>query len=142
MTADEPEVIDFLAWHRFFQEQLQNAECEYDSLSPCTTLGCTVHRTTPTSPTISQNDFPALPKINPSKRKESDDGFVSPTRRQLIKKPNLILSPSFTLETGNKSSNLKEQEIAGASTSNTNLLANDTTPANDTTKNTFRHLLC
>ncbi|GFY09402.1 hypothetical protein TNCV_1942121 [Trichonephila clavipes] len=112
MKADDPEVVDLFARLKYYQEQHHNAECEYGTLS-CTTQGCTVHRTPPSTPNISQQDFPALPKINPQKRKENDDGFVSPTRRQTIKKPNLILSPNFTIETDNKFSNLKEQESAG-----------------------------
>ncbi|GFY76234.1 hypothetical protein TNIN_175381 [Trichonephila inaurata madagascariensis] len=50
MKADEPEVIDLFARLSFYQEQRQNAECEYGTLLPCTTLGCNVHGTTPTSP--------------------------------------------------------------------------------------------
>ncbi|GFY58441.1 hypothetical protein TNIN_48781 [Trichonephila inaurata madagascariensis] len=49
MKADEPEVIDLFARLSFFQEQRQNAECEYGTLPPCTTVGCNVHGATPTS---------------------------------------------------------------------------------------------
>ncbi|GFX62240.1 hypothetical protein TNCV_3306141 [Trichonephila clavipes] len=64
--------------------------------------------------------------------KENDDGFVSPSRRQTIKKPNLILSPNFNVETNNKFSNLKQQEIAG--TSNDNTTPNDPPPTTNTPK--------
>ncbi|GFT59599.1 nucleic-acid-binding protein from transposon X-element [Trichonephila clavipes] len=131
MKADETEVIDLFARLHFYQEQHQNAECEYGTLS-CNTPGCTVHGTPPPTPTASHQDFPALPATNPNKRKENDDdGFVSPSRRQTIKKPNLILSPNFNIETGNKFNNLKEQEIAAASNENN---ANDDSPP-DTTAN-------
>ncbi|GFW61171.1 hypothetical protein TNCV_433951 [Trichonephila clavipes] len=93
MKADEPEVVDLFARLNFYREQHQNAECEYGTLT-CNTPGCTVHGTPPPTPMASHQDFPALPATNPNKRKENDDGFVSPTRRQTIKKPNLILSPN------------------------------------------------
>ncbi|GFT74014.1 hypothetical protein TNCV_1655711 [Trichonephila clavipes] len=129
MKANDPEVVDLFARLKYYQEQHHNAECEYGTLY-CTTPGCTVHGTPPPTPNISQQEFPALPKINSQKRKENDDGFVSPTRRQTIKKPNLILSPNFTLETDNKFSNLKQQEIAG--TSNDNTTTNDPPPSANT----------
>ncbi|GFU47144.1 nucleic-acid-binding protein from transposon X-element [Trichonephila clavipes] len=71
-------------------------------------------------------------EFNSQKRKENDDGFVSPTRRQTIKKPNLILSPNFNVETNNKFSNLNQQEIAG--TSNDNTTTNDPPPSTNTPK--------
>ncbi|GFU91152.1 nucleic-acid-binding protein from transposon X-element [Trichonephila clavipes] len=131
MKANDPEVVDLFARLKYYQEQHHDAECEYGTLY-CTTPGCTVHGTPPPTPNISQQEFPALPKINSQKRKENDDGFVSPTRRQTIKKPNLILSPNFTLETDNKFSNLKQQEIAG--TSNDNTTTNDPPPPTNTPK--------
>ncbi|GFW96361.1 hypothetical protein TNCV_1823941 [Trichonephila clavipes] len=140
MKADEPEVVDLFARLKYYQEQHHKAECEYGTLS-CTTLGGTVHGTPPSTPTISEQDFPALPKPNLQKRKENDDGFVSPSRRQTIKKPNLILSPNFSIETGNKFSNLKDQEIAG--TSNDNTTINDTPPPQLTLpRPTFPHPSC
>ncbi|GFT56143.1 hypothetical protein TNCV_5011551 [Trichonephila clavipes] len=131
MKANDPEVVDLFARLKYYQEQHHNAECEYGTLY-CTTPGCTVHGTPPPTPNTSQQEFPALPKINSQKRKENDDGFVSPTRRQTIKKPNLILSPNFTRETDNKFSNLKQQEIAG--TSNDNNTTNDPPPSTNTPK--------
>ncbi|GFT26329.1 putative RNA-directed DNA polymerase from transposon X-element [Trichonephila clavipes] len=70
-------------------------------------------------------------EFNSQKRKENDDGFVSPTRRQTIKKPNLILSPNFNVETNNKFSNLNQQEIAGT---NDNTTTNDPPPSTNTPK--------
>ncbi|GFU83023.1 nucleic-acid-binding protein from transposon X-element [Trichonephila clavipes] len=130
MKADDPEVVDLFARLKYYQEHHRNAECEYGTLS-CSTPGCTVHGTPPT-PNISQQEFPALPKVNSQKRKENDDGFVSPSRRQTIKKPNLILSPNFNVETNNKFSNLNQQEIAG--TSNDNTTSNDPPPTTNTPK--------
>ncbi|GFV68373.1 nucleic-acid-binding protein from transposon X-element [Trichonephila clavipes] len=55
-----------------------------------------------------------------------------PLRNQTIKKPNLILSPNFNVETNNKFSNLNQQEIAG--TSNDNTTSNDPPPTTNTPK--------
>ncbi|GFS56310.1 hypothetical protein TNIN_35241 [Trichonephila inaurata madagascariensis] len=85
MYVDDPEVTELFKRHTFYQEELQCSECEYGTLSPYTLLGCTVHGTPPASPTKSLKEYPALPKLNSNKRKESDDGFISPTRRQTIK---------------------------------------------------------
>ncbi|GFV89589.1 hypothetical protein TNCV_994211 [Trichonephila clavipes] len=110
MKADEPEVIDLFARLNFYQEQHQNAECEYGTLS-CNTPGCTVHGTPLPHPRLASRFSGSPPATNPNKRKENDDdGFVSPSRRQTIKKPNLILSPNFNIETGNKFNNLKNRK--------------------------------
>ncbi|GFY21929.1 hypothetical protein TNCV_3295731 [Trichonephila clavipes] len=129
-----PEVTELFIQHKFYQVKLQHSECEYGtlSLSPCTSLGYTVNGTPPASPTKSLKDYPALPKINSNKRKESDHGFISPSRSQTIKKPNLILNPTFTLETANTLANLNEKDISGTSSSQT------ITHDNNTAKNTLR----
>ncbi|GFS56502.1 hypothetical protein TNIN_349511 [Trichonephila inaurata madagascariensis] len=129
MTADDPEVTELFQRLKFYQEELKRSECEYGTLPPCTTSGCTVHGTPPSSPSKSLKDYPALPKLNSNKRKESDDGFISPTRRQTIKKPNLITNTTFSLETGNTFDNLKEKDITGTSTSQATT-QNDNTPTN------------
>ncbi|GFY21927.1 hypothetical protein TNCV_3295711 [Trichonephila clavipes] len=98
MSVDDPEVTKLFKRHKFFQEELYRcSKYEYGTLSPCTSLCCTVHETPPASQSKSVKDFPALPKINSNKRKESDDGFVSPSRRQTIIKSTLILNSTFTL---------------------------------------------
>ncbi|GFS61124.1 uncharacterized protein TNIN_323691 [Trichonephila inaurata madagascariensis] len=99
MTTDDPEVSELFQRLKFYEEELRRSECEYGTLSPCTTPGCAVHGTPPSTPSKSLKDYPALPKTNSNKRKESDDGFISPTRRQTIKKPNLITNSNFSLET-------------------------------------------
>ncbi|GFY65567.1 hypothetical protein TNIN_245891 [Trichonephila inaurata madagascariensis] len=129
MTADDPEVTELFQRLKFYQEELRRSKCEYGILSPCTTSGCTVHGTPPSSPSKSLKDYPALPKINSNKRKESDDGFISPTRRQTIKKPNLIINSTFSLETGNAYENLKEKDISGTSNSQ-DTTHNANTPSN------------
>ncbi|GFY76943.1 uncharacterized protein TNIN_445781 [Trichonephila inaurata madagascariensis] len=115
MTTDDPEVSELFQRLKFYQDELRRSECEYGTLSPCTTPGCAVHGTPPSTPSKSLKDYPALPKINSNKRKESDDGFISPTRRQTIKKPNLITNSNFSLETGNVYDSLKEKDITGTS---------------------------
>ncbi|GFX84729.1 uncharacterized protein TNCV_725361 [Trichonephila clavipes] len=135
MSVDDPEVTELFNRHKFYQEELQRSECEYGTLPSCSTSGCTVHGTPPASPVKNVKDNPALPNIksnNSNKRKESDDGFISPSRRQTIKRPNLITNSNFTLETGNifANLNLNHQDIAG--TSNTQ----NTTQDNNTADNT------
>ncbi|GFW79612.1 hypothetical protein TNCV_1428721 [Trichonephila clavipes] len=133
MTVDDPEVTELFNRHKFYQEELHRSECEYGTLPPCSTPGCTVHGTPPASSPKIVKDNPALPIIksnNCNKRKESDDGFISPSRRQTIKRPNLITNSNFTLETGNIFANLNDQDIAG--TSNTQ----NTTQDNNTADNT------
>ncbi|GFS46175.1 hypothetical protein TNIN_133041 [Trichonephila inaurata madagascariensis] len=140
MTADDLEVTELFQRLKFYQEELKRSECEYGTLPPCTTSGCTVHGTPPSSPSKSLKDYPALPKINSNKRKESDDGFIPGlyhgfipgwiyTRRQTIKKPNLITNNTFSMETGNAFDNLKEKDISGTSTSQATT-HNDNTPSN------------
>ncbi|GFT73219.1 hypothetical protein TNCV_459461 [Trichonephila clavipes] len=74
MSIDDPEVTELFNRHKFYQEELHRSECEYGTLSPCSTLGCTVHGTPPTSPAKNLNEYPALPTINSNnnsnKRKE------------------------------------------------------------------------
>ncbi|GFS92048.1 hypothetical protein TNCV_1190371 [Trichonephila clavipes] len=128
MSVDDPEVTELFQRHKFYQEELQRSECEYGTLSPCTTSGCTVHGTPPASPSKTIEEYPALPKIkvNTNKRKEREDGFISPSRRQTIKKPNLITNSNFTLETGNIYANLTETNISGTSSSQNNTHDNNT----------------
>ncbi|GFW83277.1 uncharacterized protein TNCV_2509171 [Trichonephila clavipes] len=132
MSVDDPEVTELFKRHKFYQEELQRSECECSTLSPCTSLGYTVHGTPPASPTKFLKDNPALSKINSNKRKESDDvcGFISPSRRQTIKKPNLILNSTFTLETGNTFAHLNEKNISGTPSSQT--ITHDNNTANNT----------
>ncbi|GFS61920.1 hypothetical protein TNIN_358731, partial [Trichonephila inaurata madagascariensis] len=132
MTTDDPEVSELFQRLKFYQDELRRSECEYGTLSPCTTPGCAVHGTPPSTPSKSLKDYPALPKINSNKRKESDDGFISPTRRQTIKKPNLITNSNFSLETGNVYESLKEKDITG--TSNTQDTTLDTNISPNTTQ--------
>ncbi|GFS62004.1 hypothetical protein TNIN_322791 [Trichonephila inaurata madagascariensis] len=132
MTTDDPEVSELFQRLKFYEEELRRSECEYGTLSPCTTPGCAVHGTPPSTPSKSLKDYPALPKTNSNKRKESDDGFISPTRRQTIKKPNLITNSNFSLETGNVYESLKEKDITG--TSNTQDTTLDTNISPNTTQ--------
>ncbi|GFY50923.1 hypothetical protein TNIN_466431 [Trichonephila inaurata madagascariensis] len=132
MTTDDPEVSELFQRLKFYEEELRRSECEYGTLSPCTTPGCAVYGTPPSTPSKSLKDYPALPKTISNKRKESDDGFISPTRRQTIKKPNLITNSNFSLETGNVYESLKEKDITG--TSNTQDTTLDTNISPNTTQ--------
>ncbi|GFX21436.1 nucleic-acid-binding protein from transposon X-element [Trichonephila clavipes] len=149
MSIDDPEVTELFNRHKFYQEELHRSECEYGILPPCSTLGCTIHGTPPASPDKNLNEYPALPttnsKNNSNKRKESDDGFISPSRRQTIKKPNLITNSNFTLEVANVFSNLPDQDIAGTSNSQTNTQENTSVDNSNQIKKFLPppgHLLC
>ncbi|GFQ79333.1 hypothetical protein TNCT_58191 [Trichonephila clavata] len=100
-----------------------------------------IHGTPPLTPSITDdknknNDFPELIKTIPIKRKENDGGFVSPPSRKLIKKPNLILSSNFNLETENKLKNLTAQEVAASTSTQHNIQPINTTPTATNPKST------
>ncbi|GFR15134.1 hypothetical protein TNCT_52451 [Trichonephila clavata] len=141
MTGDYPEVAELFTKLLYYQEQRKHSECEYGTLTPCTTAGCMIHGTPPLTPSITDdknknNDFPELIKTIPIKRKENDGGFVSPPSRKLIKKPNLIPSSNFNLETENKLKNLTAQEVAASTSTQHNIQPINTTPTATNPKST------
>ncbi|GFY55553.1 hypothetical protein TNIN_267511 [Trichonephila inaurata madagascariensis] len=118
---DDPELAVLYTRQEYLYERQQAAVSEFNTLPRCDTLGCQVHSTPLSSPTKTQtNDFPELPKLNRPKRKESEDGFTSPTSRHTTKKANLEFK-NFNLETTNKYAGLKENiasDMAGNSQHN------------------------
>ncbi|GFY25672.1 hypothetical protein TNCV_2487921 [Trichonephila clavipes] len=80
-------------------ERLDAAVSEFYTLPRCNTSGCSIHRTPFNLPTkVNSSELPELSKINPIKRKESVDEFISPNSRQTVEKP-LLEIPKFNLET-------------------------------------------
>ncbi|GFX68895.1 hypothetical protein TNCV_3865931 [Trichonephila clavipes] len=69
MKADEPEVIDLFARLNFYQEQHQNAECEYGTLS-CNPPGCTVHGTPLPHPRLRIKIFRLSQPLTPTNEKK------------------------------------------------------------------------
>ncbi|GFY45724.1 PRE_C2HC domain-containing protein, partial [Trichonephila inaurata madagascariensis] len=93
------------------------------------------------SPSKKSIEFPELPKINRPKRKESEDGFTSPTYRQTFKKANLEIK-NFTVDTSNKFKNLS-QNNASDTTGNSQPIATQNMPntSNNTTAKTTPNTL-
>ncbi|GFT60808.1 hypothetical protein TNCV_984671 [Trichonephila clavipes] len=90
------------------------AVSEYSSLPPCDALGCPIHGTP--SETNSQNetfnDNGAEPIKNISqKRKENDDGFITPPLNKVNKLANCSSQLNFNIELKNKFLNLNEESV-------------------------------
>ncbi|GFS37782.1 hypothetical protein TNIN_431221 [Trichonephila inaurata madagascariensis] len=116
----------------YLAERLDISVSEFNTLPRCNTSVCSIHGTPFNSPTkVNSSEFPELSKVNPIKRKESVDGFISPNSRQTVKK-HLIEIPKFNLETENKFGSLKETtDIVGTSNTTQN---NPKITNNDTNK--------
>ncbi|GFS93016.1 putative RNA-directed DNA polymerase from transposon X-element [Trichonephila clavipes] len=98
------------------------------TLPRCNTPGCQVHSTPFNSPTKSKNDeFPELPKKTSSKRKEGEDGFISPTSKQTVKRQQLEFR-NFEIEVNNRFEKINEnvEDIAGNSKNETNFAPSKT----------------
>ncbi|GFW36005.1 hypothetical protein TNCV_4928691 [Trichonephila clavipes] len=108
---DDPEQADLYAKQAYLDERQQQAMSEYLFLAVTPWLSSTLS-TSLNSPTKVKNDeFPELPKKVSFKRRESEDGFISPTSRQQLEFRN------FYIEINNRFSELKEndKDIAGHS---------------------------
>ncbi|GFY44983.1 hypothetical protein TNIN_117481 [Trichonephila inaurata madagascariensis] len=83
---DDPELAVLYTRQEYLYERHQAAVSEFNTLPRCDTPGCQIHSTPLNSPSKTQNsDFPELQKINRPKRKESENGFISPTSRHTTK---------------------------------------------------------
>ncbi|GFT72099.1 hypothetical protein TNCV_2272061 [Trichonephila clavipes] len=93
---------------------------EFTSQPFCNTPGCTIHHTPNNSPTkiIAQESI----KSTATKRKENEDGFTSPSGRQISKNRRTISQAerNFKIDLQNKFENLKIDQIAGSSSTITN----------------------
>ncbi|GFY73669.1 DDE_Tnp_IS1595 domain-containing protein [Trichonephila inaurata madagascariensis] len=129
---DDPELTHLYTRQEYLYERRQAAVSEFSTLPRCDTPGCQIHsnsNSNPTpvnSPSKKLNEFPELPKINRPKRKESEDGFTSPTYRHTTKKANLELK-NFNLETSNKFKELS-QNNASDMTGNSQHIATQNMP--------------
>ncbi|GFS31848.1 hypothetical protein TNIN_260411 [Trichonephila inaurata madagascariensis] len=90
---DDSDLADMYSKQGYLEQRRQQAVSDLATLPRCNTPGCRIHSTPVNSPTKTNvNDFPELPKKASSKRKESDDGFISPTSKQTFNnliRPNL-----------------------------------------------------
>ncbi|GFU37487.1 hypothetical protein TNCV_4274261 [Trichonephila clavipes] len=87
---DDPELAGLYILQDYLYEKQQAAVSEFNTLPHCDTPGCQIH-----SHSLQDIDFPELHKINRPKRKESEEGFPSPTSRHTVKKKN----PLWNLKT-------------------------------------------
>ncbi|GFY38954.1 hypothetical protein TNIN_225091 [Trichonephila inaurata madagascariensis] len=112
---DDSDLADMYSRQGYLEQRRQQAVSDLSTLPRCNTPGCRIHETPVNSPTKANvNDFPELPKKASSKRKESDDGFISPTSKQTCKMQKVEFK-NFDLKTNNKFDNLNEKDIAGTS---------------------------
>ncbi|GFS62884.1 transposable element Tcb2 transposase [Trichonephila clavipes] len=114
----------------YLKERLDAAVSRFNTLPRCNTSGYSIQRNPFNSPTeVNSSEIPELSKVNPIKRKEYVDEFISPNSRQTVKKPLLEIT-KFNLETQNKFASLQETtDIAGSSntTENNPQITNDNT---------------
>ncbi|GFY62271.1 hypothetical protein TNIN_89431 [Trichonephila inaurata madagascariensis] len=106
-------MADLYTRQAYLEQRLQ-AVSDFNALPRCNTPGCHIHSTPINSPSKCVNDFPELPKKASSKRKESEDGFISPTSKQTFKMQKIELK-NFELETNNRFIKLNDKDIAGHS---------------------------
>ncbi|GFY78771.1 hypothetical protein TNIN_452781, partial [Trichonephila inaurata madagascariensis] len=151
VQEDDPELTHLYSRQEYLYERRQAAVSEFSSLPRCTTPGCQIHNCNNNNPTLNFSpvnspskksiEFPELPKINRPKRKESEDGFTSPTYRQTFKKANLEIK-NFTVDTSNKFKNLS-QNNASDTTGNPQPIATQNMPntSNNTTAKTTPNTL-
>ncbi|GFW42845.1 hypothetical protein TNCV_1212521 [Trichonephila clavipes] len=133
MEEEGLEMQELIQRQTYFKERLDAAVSEFNTLPRCNTSGCSIHRNPSNSPTkVNSSEFPELSKVNPIKRKESVDEFISPHSRQTVKP--LLEIPKFNLETQNNFASLKETtDIAGTSNTTQN---NPQITINDTNEST------
>ncbi|GFQ80950.1 hypothetical protein TNCT_134221 [Trichonephila clavata] len=102
---------------------------EFASLPPCDTIGCPYHVTPINSPSkySTTTEMELEPdRVNLNKRKDNDDGFISPpSRKKQTKLNSPPIKPNFEIELSNKFEKLGK-ETDGTQTT-------DDTPNNDKT---------
>ncbi|GFY47102.1 hypothetical protein TNIN_109441 [Trichonephila inaurata madagascariensis] len=125
---DDTDLADMYTRQGFLEQRRQQAVSDVTTLPRCNTPGCRIHSTPVNSPSKrNDNEFPELPKKISSKRKESEDGFISPISKQTFKMQKIELK-NFELKTNNKFSNLNDKDIAGTSQTAVNVNDNQHSP--------------
>ncbi|GFS78351.1 hypothetical protein TNCV_4766351 [Trichonephila clavipes] len=133
-SDDDPDLAALYSRQAYFDDRHQQALGELSSLPRCDTPGCRVHSTPCNSPTKNKTEeFPELPKKISSKRKESADGFLSPTAKQTFKRQQLEFR-NFEIDINNRfeKNNENDENIAGTSQNTINFAPSKTTETDKT----------
>ncbi|GFY47707.1 hypothetical protein TNIN_272161 [Trichonephila inaurata madagascariensis] len=112
---DDPTLLDHNRRLEEYQRLQQLAVSEFTSQPFCNTPGCTTHHTPSNSPTKSKKQETS--KTSAIKRKDNEDGYISPSTRQIAKNRRTISQAelNFKVDLQNKLQNLKIDQIAGSS---------------------------
>ncbi|GFU77653.1 hypothetical protein TNCV_3723151 [Trichonephila clavipes] len=133
-SDDDPDLAALYSRQAYLDERQQQALGELSSLPRCDTPGCRVHSTACNSPTKKiTEEFPELPKKISSKRKESADGFISPTAKQTFKRQQIEFR-NFEIDVNNRFEKINENDenIAGTSQNAINFAPSKTTETDKT----------
>ncbi|GFT15496.1 hypothetical protein TNCV_3265041 [Trichonephila clavipes] len=132
IPENDPTILDHNRRLEEYQRLQQLAVSEFTSQPYCNTPGCTIHHTPSCYPVKHSQ---SISKTNSVKRKENEDGYTSSSSRQTAK--NCRTTPAtendFKIDLRNKFNNLRIEQAAGPSLTETvNTQSNDT--PNTTTK--------
>ncbi|GFQ96758.1 hypothetical protein TNCT_462251, partial [Trichonephila clavata] len=117
-TAEEdPSLQDLNCRLPQYQNYLDMAVSEFNSLPYCDTPGCTDHNTPTQSPTKNNPENSEISEKAPVKRKENEDGFTSPPSRKLTKAQRVHSNPElrFNIELENRFAQLQDHQPVGNS---------------------------
>ncbi|GFT01594.1 hypothetical protein TNCV_4204581 [Trichonephila clavipes] len=131
IPENDPTILDHNRRLEEYQQLRQLAVSEFTSQPYCNTPGCTIHHTPSCSPVKSTQN---ISKTSTVKRKENEDGYISPSSRQTAKnRTTPVTENNFKIDLRNKFDNLRIEQAAGPSLTETaNTQSNDT--LNKTTK--------
>ncbi|GFU83171.1 nucleic-acid-binding protein from transposon X-element [Trichonephila clavipes] len=133
IPESDPTILDHNRRLEEYQRLRQLAEGEFTSQPYCNTPGCTIHHTPSCSPIKPSQ---SLNKTSAIKRKDNEGGYTSPSSRQIAKtrRTTSINDNNFKIDLRNKFNNLRIEQVAGTSLSETANTQEKDTP--NTTSNT------
>ncbi|GFV93402.1 hypothetical protein TNCV_4540131 [Trichonephila clavipes] len=103
-----PTILDHNRRLEEYQRLQQLAVSEFTSQPYCNTPGCTIHHTPSCSPIKTNPNT----KTTATKRKENEDGYISPSNRQITKKNRTtpVTENNFKLDLKNKFDQLRLEQ--------------------------------